>query len=219
MKKVWIVIISVVVVAVVVGAGTYYFTNRAAQTEKENLRNQINELQSQAEPSQVEEETTETEGTSESNLETYKSSEYGYSFSYPKTWDLKKVEGSGNSIIDERITITKKDDSQTVTQSPNGTGSAEYIIDVIVSPKNEYSSLEDYISDLAKNKESATLGGLEATSYREATAPSSGLSYCIANYSNNRIYEVRYGAMAEASTHLKLKSVYDDVVDSFEFTN
>jgi len=91
MKKVWIVIISVVVVAVVVGAGTYYFTNRAAQTEKENLRNQINELQSQEDESQAEETTGINEvlgDDSTADWQTYKNTELGYQCKYPSNFEM-----------------------------------------------------------------------------------------------------------------------------------
>jgi len=44
MKTIWVAIISVVITAVLVGGGTYYYLNKKATTDKNALQAQIDDL-------------------------------------------------------------------------------------------------------------------------------------------------------------------------------
>lgn len=223
MKKIYLILITVIVTGLVVGGLTYYSTNRSAQLQKESLESQISELQSQVEELQQEDSSEtlpETESTeqpsqieSESNLKTYQSSKYGYSFSYPKNWDFDSGILDGGEIF----FIQKTDTSQVVNQPAGDDGPATYTVTVAAMKKNEYSSLDDYWSVSMTNKKSTLLGKRNAYSFIEMAAPSSGPVYATATYHNSRIYRVHYYSVSTKNTHLKYKSVYDNIVDSFKF--
>jgi len=100
MKTIWIVLISVVVTAGVIGGGTYYYFDNKATKDKNNLQAQIDDLNKQvadAEKKTLEDvqstvntngsssDTNNTNATSHAGMKLYNYSKIGLSFYYPES--------------------------------------------------------------------------------------------------------------------------------------
>ncbi|MDD3480792.1 MAG: hypothetical protein PHW75_01005 [Patescibacteria group bacterium] len=103
--------ITVVIVLLAVGATggtTWYFMDKYAQEQQNELEAQIEELRSQVNEEEAgEEETTEEIGVDETaDWKTYTNSEYGFSFMYPTGWvvednlqDKGEIPKSSESLV------------------------------------------------------------------------------------------------------------------------
>jgi len=141
MKTVWIVLISFVATAAIVGGGTYYYVNHKAANDKNALQSQINDLNEKIKhtgKSLTDAQTTDatqanTNNTSDSNSttsattpiatvstadwKTFSDKTYGFSFKYPAA----DVANSDTSDSDSNIYIRANDGYwlYTVTVTPN----------------------------------------------------------------------------------------------------
>jgi hypothetical protein len=94
MKTIWIVVISAVVTAGVIGGGTYYLVNAQATKDKDALQAQITTLntkvadteKSLADAQTVTSATTQTVTDATAGWKTYSNTTSGYSIKYPTSW-------------------------------------------------------------------------------------------------------------------------------------
>lgn len=118
MNKTWIVIITIIITAAAAVGGAYYYLNNKAEGEKEDLQNQIDELNDQildlqsqsSKADDFSETTTYDESIIEdetADWETYTNDEYGFSFKYPS--DLKLVTQNAGSFIVGVIKVGAQD--------------------------------------------------------------------------------------------------------------
>jgi len=108
MKTIWIVLISFVATAIVVGGGTYYYINHRATTDKNNLQAQINTLNSKltaagkslADTQAANQAAASTAAATVStdptaNWKTYTNTTYNYSIKYPSNLILSEYSKEG----------------------------------------------------------------------------------------------------------------------------
>jgi hypothetical protein len=99
MKPIWIVLISFLITAGIVGGGTYYYLNKKATTEKNSLQAQINDLntkvadteKSLADAQVATPSTTQTVTEATATWKIYTNSTYKFSFKYPSDWKISEV--------------------------------------------------------------------------------------------------------------------------------
>ncbi len=95
MKRFWIILISFVLTAVIVGGGTYYLTNAKATKDKDALQTQINDLNTKvadAEKTLADAEIKAEFAKQYAGWQTFTSKDYGVSFQYPKSWPVARAE-------------------------------------------------------------------------------------------------------------------------------
>ncbi|MCX6812607.1 MAG: hypothetical protein NTW79_03225 [Candidatus Berkelbacteria bacterium] len=109
MKPVWIIVISVVITAGIIGGGTYYFLNKKTINDKDALQSQITDLNKKLTDAQTTASSTTSTTTPTTTDETaswtkYKSDDLGISFKFPVFTATAKyflLDGSkGNTGID-----------------------------------------------------------------------------------------------------------------------
>jgi len=138
MKTIWIVLISFVATAVIVGGGTYYFINHRATTDKNNLQAQINTLstnltateksladaQAAAVATATPAATSLTKPTIPSGWKTYTVGtnsyiDYNFSFAYPSNLfvqnDLGKTANYANQTNWGRVQLETSDTASATT--------------------------------------------------------------------------------------------------------
>lgn len=118
MNKTWAVILSIVLTALLVGGGVYYFTNYQAKVQKEDLNMQIENLQSQVEnlQTQVQSDSQEAEvekdkATGQEAMEestnegwkVYENDVLGVKFEYPNDWKPAKSASAEVSFLSPNV--------------------------------------------------------------------------------------------------------------------
>lgn len=107
-KNVWMIVISVIVTALIVGGGVYAWQRSSLQSTEKSLQKKITNLQSQIENLQqttapvvnapeITQESTQPidETTNQQTYKTYTSANLGISFQYPKGWYVKEEKEKG----------------------------------------------------------------------------------------------------------------------------
>lgn len=122
MKTVWIVLISFVVTALIVGGCTYYLVNAKATKDKDALQAQITTLNTKvadteksladaqaATTTQATQSTTTTATSETVNWKTYTNNIYGLTFKYPTEWTLDRnpVEIDTGSALSVSYSVTE----------------------------------------------------------------------------------------------------------------
>jgi hypothetical protein len=86
MKKVWLIVITVIITAGIFGYGTYYYLDPKYKSEINDLKLQIDDLQSKANSTQGATIQTTSEIDHTAGWATYSDSDYSADFKYPKDW-------------------------------------------------------------------------------------------------------------------------------------
>jgi hypothetical protein len=81
MKRIWIIIITIVATAGLVGGGTYFYLNEKADSDNKALQAQIDDLNAKITTADHVAQNDET-----TMWKTYTNNKYGFSFKYPPTW-------------------------------------------------------------------------------------------------------------------------------------
>jgi len=99
MKPIWIILITVVATALVVGAGTYYYLHPKYEKDRNSLQMQIDDLNQKVSDTtddagvvDDEDNTPVTVADPTENWNKYSDNTYSLSFKYPKDWTSLKVE-------------------------------------------------------------------------------------------------------------------------------
>lgn len=112
MKKIWVVLITVLVTAGLIGGGGYYYLNKKFSDEKATLNKQISDLNDEIDALKnpaSSSSTTDTTATADptSDWKTYTNAKYGISFKYPKSWVIDDDTYSAQNI-DEMIPVNQQ---------------------------------------------------------------------------------------------------------------
>jgi hypothetical protein len=111
MKKIWVVIITVLITAGLIGGGGYYYLNKKYNDDKDALNKQISDLNDQIDALNNQSSSTPTTTTvttdPTSDWKTYTNSKYGISFKYPKTWSIEDDQYSAKNV-DEMVPISQQ---------------------------------------------------------------------------------------------------------------
>ncbi len=133
-NKTWFwILIAVILTAIIVGGGVYYFENKRATEAKNDLNNQITNLQSQIDtlksstatsnsststnPTTSNPNTSATTADETANWQTYTNSKYGWSIKYPSSITVKDngAQGTSLKIVDQVVFNEGSDTAMTVT--------------------------------------------------------------------------------------------------------
>lgn len=86
MRKIWVIVITVIITAGLFGYGTYYYLDPKYKSEINNLKLQVDDLESKIKSTQ----STTTQAVNEidhtAGWATYSDSDYSTDFKYPKDW-------------------------------------------------------------------------------------------------------------------------------------
>ena len=183
MKKIWIITISVLATAIIVGGGTYYFLNSKANKDKDVLNKSIldAELSLDSTTAQIASQRATAEATAKAAADTaaaaaalakkyegwrtFQSAEYGLSFKYPTAWPVAKAE------------IIAKDDSSSTTANQCVNLNSDILDANSVSRSMTLSKFSDYGSESAGDLEkikavfsSKSVAGLDSLTLPAARA-------------------------------------------------
>jgi outer membrane murein-binding lipoprotein Lpp len=200
MKPIWIVVISVVLSAVVVGGGVYAYTNNKANQEKDDLTARISSLNDQIDTlnatvsslQSASSTSSSTAATDETvDWKTYSSSDYGYVIKYPTSYYTKgpKVQqypgetGAQDLIISNFAEMGVQDIL---------TGETIHL-DVAIGDNTESLSL-DAVLDQYKNKlstQDVTVNGVTGKKFTIGSSSETKTIYTIFIGNNGMIYTLR----------------------------
>lgn len=113
MKTAWAVVISFVIIAVVVGGGTYYFVHEQGTKEKNFLQTQINDLSTKlatTEKSLADAQAAATLKAETADWETYTNTAVGFALKYPTSWKVMD-DSKGNISITNKNKIYEMEGS------------------------------------------------------------------------------------------------------------
>lgn len=225
MKTVWIVLISFVATAVIVGGGTYYLVNTKAKTDKDALQSQITDLnkkvadteKSLADVQATTSTPTTTTADPTASWKTYTNSTYGINFKYPKDWTVKEGSLDGTPIylgLNEAGYTPKPD-----TDQPNSANFYLYSsISKLDTQKLSATSLNDYLNKYSalsdpvyKNKTSQKIGSLSGYTVDAGPNQFGGGKYYFAELSNKQI--VKFWLFNETNS-----GTMSTILSTFQFT-
>lgn len=224
MKKIFNIII-VIFIALLAGAGAYYYVDEQARLDKEDLNKQITDLNKQlsdlkASPSSSPSVSTTADPTA--NWKTYTNTKYGFSFKYPKDWVIEE-----EPVKKQGILIWSAEGYAQLEEGRNNDYGRSYIPEVfinyydniLVEPENVSSNmgaktLDEYV---VKNIDIVNEEKIDFASQKAYAAQwgGMGISYAILAEHNQNIIELRFNADGDGSD---LSLGQKKIISSFQFT-
>ncbi len=161
-----IILTSVVLSALVVGGSVYAYQKSVQNKQSQELQSQIDSLTQQVQTTKVSSSTpapsaaTSPTPTSQvSDTAAYSNSKYNFSFSYPKSWNIKEGAYKGANLI---VSLNEK---QPVDGTDKPADLTVYVMEYVkpLDSPNMFTSLEDWLKDPAnkdyKNVKAVNIGG------------------------------------------------------------
>lgn len=169
--------ISIIITAIIIGGGTYYYLNQKAEQEKTDLNNQISDLENEPVTSTITDENPNGPVDNQETVswKTYKNGLYGFNLQYPSNWTL--AEGVQGGSTDKSVVSLASPETTAAFKAANGKEGAYsddfsiyYYISVADEAENKANNygaktIDQLISTNPAIQKigSTTLGGLPAT--------------------------------------------------------
>jgi outer membrane murein-binding lipoprotein Lpp len=209
--------IAVVVTAVVVGGGVWYFLNQQVTTDKNDLNSQISSLQTQLSSLKNTSTTTATTDTANATADwkTYTSSSYNYSVKYPADATYSEISSTGTTGPDKGYIVDFANVSNMTirVQATKNTSTATDLKGLIatnlslnISDRNAYTQI--------------TVGGQPAykyINYLDATN-SQKIGASVLVLKGGYYYQISTGSQFSPTFTSALESAFDQFVSTFQFT-
>lgn len=225
MKPVWMIVISVVVTAGIIGGGTYYFLNAKATKDKDALQSQITDLNKKLTDAQTTTSTTTTTTDPTASWKTYTNDSYAVSFKYPSNWTLKEdTSKSCQSFVAITSPETKVAYDKAVAEIKGDIpislqdisfSYCKTVQDADGNNPKKWTSFTDLVNDSSyyHGQEKITFAGQSAYSVIEG-----GLLdyYTILMERNSHIYRIGFG---NRETKDKVSTTENQILSTFRFTN
>lgn len=218
--------LSVLLTAVVVGGGVWYFIDKKADEEKKQLNQRISDLEKQNTESQVTNENPEGPAANQQAIswKTYKNGKYGFNLQYPSTWTITENAGSN---YDKSVVSLASPETVSAFNAANGQEgiysddiSVYYYISVADEAENKENNYGARTIDqlITTNKAiekigSVTLGGLAST---EVYWGGLGKYYTILTMKDDHLFKTFFSNVSDKA---KLTETEKKILSSFQFTN
>ena len=206
MKKIWVVLLTAIILAILLGGGFYYL-NKQYVKEKSDLQAQIDSLSAQIAAEKTASSTTATSTNDASSWKTYTNTQFGFSIKYRSSYTAVNA---SSYTSDDGVFIYSSADTSHGTLVGVEAQAASGSLDVNVAGKTH----DGTFTQAAKT----TLGGAEAYEGIEHGALN---SYAIIAIKGLKIVEVicDTGNVDNLSTSkAALTEIQKQIIASFQFT-
>jgi len=224
-RPIWIIVSTIVITAIIIGGGIYYWQNKKLTDSKNDLNAQIASLQKQVNdlktasttvvttPS-TSTSTTTTTADSTADWKTYADSANGFSIKYPGEWLVKQQDGS------VRIQ-NKTGDIYASNEGVKNVGKIQgSYVEITVSIKTSSQTLSEYLKaniDSGAKYVDVAVGQYTGLKLTEPTGLTGG-NIVINVASRNKVVGLNLN-ISEDSELDNSTTIYNQMLSTFKFTN